>query len=109
MMEYPLISRKNACGHLRIDYCLDVDPYLNAAHAIVFEYVGAPIEYWSMSDEYFDLSAHNEALSRYDSVLRAAILMVLGELWLNRESTTANPLSDSVKNLLQVVKGPAYA
>ena len=41
--------------------------------------------------------------------LDAAILLVLGELWRNRESGTADPLSPSVKRILDLFKRPQYA
>lgn len=41
--------------------------------------------------------------------IRAATLLVFGELWENRESAIANPLSPAVEALLHRLRDPAMA
>lgn len=39
----------------------------------------------------------------------AATLLVLGELWANREAAAADPLSPGVRRILDSVRGPTWA
>lgn len=87
-----MITLDQARYHLRIDGTGDdteLQLKVDMAVAIVSDYVGS-------------------ASYSYD-VERAAVLLVLGELWMNRESSTADVLSDAVRGLLERSRTPAFA
>ncbi|CAI09246.1 head-tail connector protein [Aromatoleum aromaticum] len=90
------ISLADAKYHLRIDGSeqdAEVNTKLNHAEMIVRTYRGFVDAYPSTEDPIRD----------------AATLLVLGELWANRESSTGNPLSPSVRNILDTIRGPSWA
>lgn len=79
--------------HLRIDsteYDAEIGQKLALAEAIVADYIG-----------------QNTQLDAYVSA--AAVMLVLGELWLNRESSSADVLSPAVRSLLERQKVQALA
>lgn len=89
------VSIEQAKSHLRIDHDAedaDIEIRLRLAASIVFDYLGDATPYGQ----------------RADDVIDAAILLVLGELYANREAN-ANPLSPAVKALLERQRKPAYA
>ena len=96
-----MISLADARRHLRIDGTQDdaeIEQKLSVAKAIVCTYVGVPYSFGVS-----DLSVEQE----YS--LDAAYLLVLGELWLNREAGAAQPLSPAVRNILDMFRAPVYA
>lgn len=87
-----MITLDQARYHLRIDgteFDAELQARLTMAAAIVADYVG-------------------DASYSYD-VENAAILLVLGELWMNRESSTADVLSSAVRALLERARTLALA
>lgn len=87
-----MITLDQARYHLRIDGTdtdAELQSKLDMALAIVADYVG---------DASYSLD-----------VERAAALLVLGELWMNRESSTADVLSNAVRVLLERARTPAFA
>lgn len=46
---------------------------------------------------------------RVPANIQAAIILVMAELFLNREASTANVLSDTVIDLLSEFRGPSFA
>lgn len=88
-----MISLDNARYHLRIDgteHDAEIEQKLMLAGAIVSDYIG------------------NNRQSNGD-IEDAAIMLVLGELWLNRESSTADVLSPAVRSLLERQRMQALA
>lgn len=88
-----MISLDNARYHLRIDgteHDAEIEQKLMLAAAIVSDYIG------------------NNSQSNGD-IEDAAIMLVLGELWLNRESSTADVLSPAVRSLLERQRVQALA
>lgn len=88
-----MISLDNARYHLRIDgteHDAEIEQKLMLAGAIVADYIGRNSQ--SNSD-----------------IEDAAIMLVLGELWLNRESSTADVLSPAVRSLLERQRVQALA
>jgi len=79
--------------HLRIDgteHDAEIEQKLMLAEAIVADYIG------------------NSSQSNSD-IEAAAVMLVLGELWLNRESSTADVLSPAVRSLLERQRVQALA
>lgn len=79
--------------HLRIDgteYDPEIEQKLALARAIVSDYIG------------------NNRQSNGD-IEDAAVMLVLGELWLNRESSSADLLSPAVRSLLERQRMQALA
>lgn len=79
--------------HLRIDgteHDAEIEQKLALAEAIVADYIG-----------------QNTQLDSYVSA--AAVMLVLGELWLNRESSSADVLSPAVRSLLERQRVQALA
>jgi uncharacterized phage protein (predicted DNA packaging) len=90
-----MITLEQAKVHLRIDHDAedaDITARLGMAFAVVQDYIG----------DRSVLTAHS------DAVEDAATLLVLGELYANRESS-ADPLSPSVRGLLERLRAPGYA
>lgn len=90
-----MITLAEAKSHLRIDGNLedaDVEMRLRMAAAIVDDYI-SPTSTSRMNSDVED----------------AATLLVLGELYANRESSDSNPLSPSVRGLLERLRVPGYA
>lgn len=88
-----MISLDNARYHLRIDgteHDAEIEQKLMLAAAIVSDYVG------------------RNSQSNGD-IEEAAVMLVLGELWLNRESSTADVLSPAVRSLLERQRVQALA
>lgn len=87
-----MITLDQARHHLRIDGTGDdaeIQAKLTMATALIADYVG---------DASYSLDVEN-----------AAVLLVLGELWMNRESSTADVLSSAVRALLERARTPAFA
>lgn len=89
-----MISLDQARYHLRIDstaHDAEIEVKLNMAHAVVRDYCSSA-NYggnWAVQD--------------------AAALLVLGELWLNRESSSAAVISPAIRGLLERERAPAFA
>lgn len=97
-----MITLDDARAHLRIDGTQDdaeIELKLALADAMILAYIG-------------EVAPDSEAATRrqtYEGALDAARLLALGDLWLNREATTGDPLSPAVKNVLQLFREVAYA
>ena len=124
-----MITLQDARRHLRIDGDQDdseIEQKTVEAVALVFSYIGESVDSLpfalrglddrptpTMTDE--ELAADYAAAYAAEQAnwparsLDAAILLVLGELWRNRESGSADPLSPSVKRILDLFKRPVYA
>lgn len=79
--------------HLRIDgteHDAEIEQKLMLARAIVSDYIGS----------------NNQSNG---DIEEAATMLVLGELWLNRESSTADVLSPAVRSLLERQRVQALA
>lgn len=89
-----MITLAEAKAHLRIDHAgedADIELRLRMAHAIVADYISMTATSNSNAD-----------------VEDAAVLLVLGELYANREASS-DPLSKSVRGLLERLRVPGYA
>ena len=88
-----MISLDTARWHLRIDgteHDVEIEQKLMLASAIVSDYIGS----------------NNQSNGDIED---AAVMLVLGELWLNRESSTADVLSPAVRSLLERQRVQALA
>ena len=88
-----MITLAEAKSHLRVDHTAedtDIALKLKLAAAIVEDYSGIDVTY------------------NGNDIADAAILLVLGELYANRESS-ADPLSSSVKTILERLRVPGFA
>lgn len=91
-----LVSIEEAKQHLRIlhdESDADIEMKLAAASAIVLRYHkqdAVPAE-WLIGSP-FEISPPHD--------IKASVLLVLSELYENREAGIANPLSDAVKSLI---------
>lgn len=124
----PLVSFDLAKKHLRIlsdDLDSDIDSKLRLASAIVVNHckmTSIPNEWFVDSQtepdfESTDLLLYSDTASSppgliYINVpgnLQAAVLLILGDLFWNRESSASNLLSDAVINLLTPFRDPTIA
>ncbi|WP_291986378.1 head-tail connector protein [Candidatus Accumulibacter sp. ACC007] len=113
-----MIYLTEARRHLRIDGTQDdaeIEQKLLVAKTLVVAYIGYQYgDYEDLVDLSYEL-VHADPQSpaarrlRHIETLDAAILLVLGDLWQNRESGSGNPLSASVVNLLNLFREPTYA
>lgn len=78
---------------------------LALAGAVVRQYLGAGVVIEPPTDEtLLDPDADSVYLAH-----EAVVLLVFGELYANREASTANVLSPTVQALLQMLRGPVHA
>ena len=115
-----MISLADALSHLRVDSDEDyraVEYKLNEAIGLACLYVGKPANELPYDLQSFDDVANEQIVAAYKAEkadyqnrgFDAAVLLILGDLWRNRESSTADPLSPAVKNILNLYRGPGYA
>ena len=91
-----MITFADAKSHLRVDHAAedaDIALKLKFASAIVQNYLGA---------------ASDAAINTAEEIIDAATLLVLGELYANRESGS-EPLSPSVRTILERLRVPGIA
>lgn len=112
-----IISIKEAEKHLHLDIdettvinVPDLEAKLLQASQITFDYYKvvipeqtSPIE----TSTTYDLWANNPAMIPHD--VRAFCCLVLGELWMNRESGTADIISEAIRRLGQMRRTPSLA
>lgn len=95
-----LVTIEEARRHLKLttsnmadaDVAADVADKAEAATDIVIDYIKQPDHEWTDADA--------------PALIKAAVLLVLGDLFDNREAAT---ISDPVKNLLHRYRDPALA
>ncbi len=86
----------------------DLEQKILAASAIVYNYLKIAVpDFTSPSTEGTLYSTWSITGVPYD--VQQATLLVLSELWENREASNSNPLSDAVKALLHRYRDPAMA
>lgn len=99
-----IIDLQEAKDHVRIvtsQFDSDISLKILQASAIMLNYLkidldGSPLEFpWSGDDVPWDV--------------KAATMLVFGDLWKNRESDVASPLSQAVKDLVRRWRDPAMA
>lgn len=112
-----MISFGDAKNHLRVDFDdenenADITAKLLLARAIIADYLGIPTYPPELVAEDFategEFLTASEKAAQAASVADAATLLVLGELYANRESPS-DPLSKSVKALLERLRFPGIA
>ena len=106
-----MINLTDARRHLRIDgtdHDEEIQQKLEEAIALAAVYVGASTAPPPYDLQDFSTLTNEEAAAAYDAEaalwqrrgIDAAVLLIIGDLWMNRESSTGDPLSDAVKNVL---------
>ena len=109
-----MINLEEAKRHLRIDFeddDADVALKLTLASAIVADYIGGAAYQDVVFEDYAteaEYDAAYRAATLKNNVADAATLLVLGELYANREAL-ADPLSPTVKAILERLRVPSYA
>lgn len=107
------IQLTDARRHLRIDGTQDdaeIEQKLAVANEMVLAYVGhLRGDYADLTELPADLILADDRRMRHESALDAARLLILGDLWQNREASHGNPLSPAVVNLLNLFREPGYA
>lgn len=110
-----MIALYQAKWHLRItgdDQDFEIEQKLALAHALALQYVGrirgdigdpenTPAEIVEAEATRLGFGAQQ--------AIDAATLLILGELWLNREAGTFNGLSPGVRLILDGIKERGYA
>lgn len=107
-----MIQLTDARRHLRIDGTQDdteIAQKLAVANEMVLAYVGHLRGDYIDAELPADLILADDRRMRHESALDAARLLILGDLWQNRESSHGNPLSPAVVNLLNLFREPGYA
>ena len=126
-----MITTQDAATHLRLDGNYEPRELalkLGEALAITYRYLGIPaapypydvdglfLENPSLeippvypTAEEANNALYAEAAKWQDRGIDAAVLLVLGELWANRESGTADPLTPAVKRVLDLYKKTVFA
>lgn len=106
-----LVTLKQAVDHLRLDGTAsfpDAEMRIQQASMIVYDYLKIPVpeftspvqdspiyDFWASTAIPFDI--------------QAATLLIIGELFENREASIVEVLSDAVKSLLHRHRDPAMA
>lgn len=100
----PLVSLNRACAHLRVPPGEDdaaINDLIDAASDIVMDYLKKPVpEQWNIETD--------STPSTVPGPVRAAVLLVLGHLYADREGG-ADPISPAVVSLLMRHRDPAVA
>ncbi len=107
-----MIQLTDARRHLRIDGAQDdaeIEQKLAVANEMVFAYVGHLRGDYADTEAPADLILADDRRFRHEAALDAARLLILGDLWQNRESSHGNPLSPTVVNVLNLFREPGYA
>ena len=115
-----MIDLLDARRHLRIDGSEDdeeIAQKLAEAIGLACLYVGKPADEMPYDLRTFEGVENEQIIAAYAAEkaayqnrgFDAAVLLILGDLWRNRESGTADPLSPAVKNILNLYRMPSYA
>ena len=103
-----MITLAQAKWHLRIDgtdHDTELAQLIVMAEAIVGQHLG---KLRAREDETPEALAIADAARLQGDAIDAAVLLVVGELFANREAGTANPLSPGVRLLLDSMRSPTY-
>lgn len=106
----PLVDLQTAKEHLRVDHAaddVDILLKLEMASSIVVNYLKLPVGTWELDPE----SSSGAGDSNVDDApwpVQAAVLLVLGSLYKDREGQV-DPLSEAAKSLLHRYRDPALA
>ena len=107
------IQLTDARRHLRIDGTQDdgeIQQKLAVANEMVLAYVGhLRGDFADLNELPADVILSDDRRLRHESALDAARLLILGDLWQNRESSNGSPLSPGVVNVLNLFREPGYA
>lgn len=110
-----LVTIKQAERKVRLDVdettlpqLADLEDIVQHASAIVFDYLKIPVpEFTSPVEDSPTYDFWASTTVPYE--VQRATLLIVGELWLNREASSADVLSDAVKALLIRHRDPAMA
>jgi hypothetical protein len=100
-----LITLEQAKAHSRIttdEEDLDIDFKVSAASQIVMDYLKKK----TVPEEWVE--NHSPLTIAAPFNIQAAVCLVFGDLYENRESATGNPLSNTVMSLLERYRDPAF-
>lgn len=106
-MLTPLLTLSQVKTHLRIednDHDIDLSDKIVQTTSIIYDFLKVtttPVAWINV-----DVSP---AVTEIPALVQAAALLTVGELYMNRESSDADVLSDAVKNLLRRSRDPALA
>lgn len=109
-----IVDFETAKLHLRVDHDeddVDITFKLEQASAIIIDFLKMPPGTWDLKTQNSGSAGTGDSGSAGDTApmqVQAATLMVLGELYKNRESS-ADPLSKTVKDMLRRLRDPALA
>lgn len=104
-----MITLVQAKQHLRIDHSgedADITIRLRMAQAIVAAHLNGGSY---SADRYLADPAAQALGDLATDVQDAATLLVLGELYANREAAASDPLSPTVRGILATLRRPGYA
>lgn len=103
-----LITFAEGKEHLRVDHNVDdadIQRKIDQATNIVLDY----LKMRTVPSSWTGGTAFSPPGDGVPGTVKAATLLVLGELWENREASVAIVLSDAVKSLLHRWRDPAMA
>lgn len=109
-----IVDFESAKLHLRVDHDeddADIVFKLEQASAIIIDFLKMPAGTWDLNSQNSGSGSSGDSGSAGDTApmqVQAAVLMVLGELYKNRESNS-DPLSKTVKDMLRRLRDPALA
>lgn len=115
-----MITLTDARRHLRIDgtdHDTEIQQKLKEAIALAAVYVGAPTTPLPYDLQDSTGLTNAEAIAAYDAEaalwqrrgMDAAVLLILGDLWASRESSSGDPLSAAVRNVLSLYRPTVFA
>lgn len=104
-----LVTLAHAKSHLHVvdtDHDADIQFRIRQASEIIMDYLKLtePPDAWELDEDGVQTSP---VVYTVPALHQAACLLVLSELYENRESSTSDPLTDAVKNLLHRQRDPA--
>lgn len=109
-----MITLIEAKSHLRMDHDDeddDITRKLRLASAIINDFIGLTINLELVYEDFASDAEYEAACTKAElrqNVIDAATLLALGELYTNREAL-ADPLSPSVKMILERLRVPSFA
>lgn len=101
-----LLTLQDAKDHLQVDHDssdADIQNKLDQAESIIIDF----LKLTDLPAEWQEGTGDSPGGSTVPHVVRSSVLLVLGELYENREAAAADVLSPAVKDLLRRLRDPA--